>query len=65
MRPRTIEQLARVAAIYRGAVSTGHSPVDAVSARLQVTPAAAKRRIYRARRAGLLAPTRGVFDITE
>lgn len=62
MRPRTVEQLARVAAIYRGAVEAGLSPVDTVACRLDITYDAAKRRIYRARHAGLLAQHRGVFD---
>lgn len=56
MRWRTIDQLALVATVYRTAIAAGRSPVDAVAERLQITPAAAKRRIRRARESGQLAP---------
>lgn len=63
MRPGTVESLADVAVAYRAALQTGRSPVDAVAAKLGIGYDAAKRRIFRARRAGLLAEHRGVFDI--
>lgn len=59
---RTADSLARVAAIYRDAVDQQRSPVDAVAEKLDITTDAAKQRIRRARRAGLLAAHRGVFD---
>jgi Mn-dependent DtxR family transcriptional regulator len=63
VRHRTIEQLARVATIYRLAIEDGRSPVDEVARRLQITPGAAKRRIRRARESGQLAAlTRSGFD---
>lgn len=54
MRSRTVEQLALVATVYRIAIDDGRSPVDAVAARLGISYDAAKQRIRRARRAGLL-----------
>lgn len=62
---RTADTLARVANIYRDAVDQQCSPVDAVAVKLGITADAAKQRIRRARRAGLLAPHRGVFDISD
>lgn len=65
MSRKTADMLIRVAAIYRGAVEAGRSPVDAVAGKLDITPEAAKQRIYRARRAGVLAPVRRVFDFGD
>lgn len=62
MNARTIESLVLVATTYRLAIADGRSPVDAVAARLGITEHAAKQRIRRARRAGVLAQHRGVFD---
>lgn len=61
VRHRTVDQLALVATTYRIAITDGKSPVDAVADRLEISQRLAKQRIYRARRAGLLAPvTTGV-----
>lgn len=62
MSRRTADMLIRVGSIYRAAVEQGSSPVEAVAAKLGITYEAAKQRIYRARRAGTIAQTRGVFD---
>lgn len=62
MRVPTIDRLTRAAIIYRLAIAEGRSPIDELKARLDVTEHTAKRLVYRARRAGLLAQHRGVFD---
>lgn len=54
MRQSTKDTFARVASVYRNALADGRSPVDAVAVALGITYTAAKDRIYRARRAGVL-----------
>lgn len=65
MRARTIEQLARVKAIYQNAIDDGRSPVDAVARAFGVSETAAKKRIARSKDAGLLGRVPEVFDIRD
>jgi len=60
VRQSTKDMLTRVASIYRDAPDTGQHPVDEVAKRLGISYDAAKRRIYRARLAGLLEPARSL-----
>lgn len=53
------QDLQRVAALYRRAVAQGSAPSSAIAGEFGITPAAARKRVQRARERGLLGPARG------
>lgn len=55
-RTLTEEDLAEVAAVYRDAVERGEPPVQAVRKRFHIAPGTARKRVARARDAGMLGP---------
>jgi hypothetical protein len=60
--PRTSDAgqgLERVAALYRRAIAEGSAPSAAISGAFGISPAAARKRVQRARARGLLGPARG------